>query len=86
MSRYISMGEDNVFIDPVTVRLCQKELQISQPEQVPREQQFCSYDLIQQEMVPLEWSNVKKIESMVENITDQMQPSALVDIRANVKY
>ena len=86
MSRYISLGEDNVFIAQVTVRLCQKELQISQPEQVPREQQFCSYDLIQQEMVPLEWSNVKKIESMVKNITDQMQPSALVDIRANVKY
>ena len=76
MSRYISMGEDNVFIAPVTVKLCQKELQISQPEQVPREQQFCSYDLIQQKMVPLELSNVKKIESMVENITDQMQPIA----------
>ena len=76
MSRYISMGEDNVFIAPVTVKLCQKELQISQPEQVPREQQFSSCDLIQQKMVPLEMSNVKKIESMVENITDQMQPIA----------
>ena len=76
MSRYISMGEDNVFIAPVTVKLCQKELQISQTEQVPREQQFCSYDLIQQKMVPLELSNEKKIESMVENITDQMQPIA----------
>ena len=76
MSRYISMGEDNVFIAPVTVKHCQKELQISQPEQVPREQQFSSCDLIQQKMVPLELSNVKKIESMVENITDQMQPIA----------
>ena len=54
MSRYISLGEDNVFIAQVTVRLCQKELQISQPEQVPREQQFSSYDLIQQKMAPLE--------------------------------